>query len=279
MVSIDTMPVNDQITNIALSKEKFYTTLRHDRSGSAILDMLAAHAYAFAHGKIYGGACGPPNHSRRHIHQRLVKSLGLELVLPFACPSDSSEVTFQMNSTEYGHRLYLSPDWLNEIQSHVTYPSRSDHDVFHVALHVRRGDVTPCHETLGMLDRYTPNQSYLRFIQEYAPRDRQYQVTVFSETKSFEPWDDFLRRNFTLELDTDLASVWRSMIVADMLVMSVSTFSYVAALLNRHGLIVYTGCDWLPFPHWKQINQTLFAQRKHETLELRRTQCLQLTGM
>jgi hypothetical protein len=100
-----------------------YSTMRTDRSGAVIADMLKAHAYVFAlnhhdeHGKkhkyhgrqhihnetaqvryIYGGACPTRKMfaaQRRLLaaHRKLLKVCGLEELLPFACPFEASSAT------------------------------------------------------------------------------------------------------------------------------------------------------------------------------------------
>ena len=72
-------------------KHVFFSRARNDRSDAVILDMLFAHAYGYEHNMAYGGACfeGDPS-----IHQnttsRLIKSIGLQNVVLFACPKSSN---------------------------------------------------------------------------------------------------------------------------------------------------------------------------------------------
>jgi hypothetical protein len=65
-----------------------------DRPGSAIQDMLTAHAIAFAVGGVYAGACIHPvlkNISPKYqaMQFQLITDLGLQHVIPYACPDDN----------------------------------------------------------------------------------------------------------------------------------------------------------------------------------------------
>jgi hypothetical protein len=78
-----------------------YSNARHDRSGSAISNMLAAHAHAFHHNMTYGGAClrlpEDATHSTKHKfeknikqHQALIDAIGLNGIIGFLHCSTSS---------------------------------------------------------------------------------------------------------------------------------------------------------------------------------------------
>jgi hypothetical protein len=63
-------------------------------------------------------------------------------------------------------------------------------------------------------------------------------VTIFSEERHFEPFDEFIRRNYTLQINTDVGEAWKAMISSDLLVISRSTFSLVPALFT-HGKVLF----------------------------------------
>ena len=56
--------------------------------GSIILDMLLGHVYAYRQGGIYGGSCGDGNDVLRDPENSMIKAVGLENILQFACPRD-----------------------------------------------------------------------------------------------------------------------------------------------------------------------------------------------
>ena len=274
----------------------YYSAARGDRSGSAIEDMLLAHAYAYHHNATYGGACG----TTRTIpdHKKLIRALGLEKELPFRCPppvddkhhhhhnnnnnNNTSQheilrfATYSANNT----RIW-TPDWLHFIRSAAVPPAfphnnNNNHNMTQIVVHVRRGDVSPCNRKLK---RYLPNQYYLQVLNEYIPTDgRQYHVTVFGESFSFsnpvEPWTDFTQKrpHITVQLDTNVSTVWQSIMAADIFIMSKSAFSMVPALFNTNGVVVYTPYWNDPLPEW-----TVLPPRRREIRQeikrLQRTMC------
>ena len=62
-------------------------------------------------------------------------------------------------------------------------------------------------------------------------------VTIYSESETVEPFDDFNHRGYDVELDTDLAVVWKNIASADIFISSTSQFSIVPALFST-GLVV-----------------------------------------
>lgn len=148
-----------------------YSTLRGDRSGSAIQDMLYAHACAFANGMHYMGACPRRYGINQQNDQTLLNAIGLNSTLRIACPAgDTSNHVFLK---EYRKDSYLNNEqWLKYIRSAVrcTRPdSEGGDNVMQVAVHIRRGDVTPCQT--GNVTRYKPNSQYLDVLDQYLSHD------------------------------------------------------------------------------------------------------------
>ena len=182
-------------------------------------------------------------------------------------------------------------------------------ELFRIAVHMRRGDVDPCqHET-----RYLPNSYYLQMIQEYVDKYMaaaaaaaraansndsatatvaNVRVTIYSEQESFEPWDEFLRRNYSLVLGTndnksstvdkrqhhigsDIAVAWKDMMDADVLILSKSSFSMVPAILknNNDGSVVYFPFWHAPLEHWVTVNNTVVRETEAEVKKLKRNGC------
>jgi hypothetical protein len=74
-------------------------------------------------------------------------------------------------------------------------------------------------------------------------------VTIYSESKTVEPFDGFIHRGYNLELDNDLAVVWKQLASADLLISSISNFNIVPALFSEIYIIKrsntsMTGCYW-----------------------------------
>jgi hypothetical protein len=173
----------------------------------------------------------------------------------------------------------LTPDWRDYFWNETTSPFlaghptlRDDHDdnknnarttaIFRIAVHIRRGDVEPC----KYWRRYLPNSHYLRLIDEYmllAPNRTITQVTIYSQSHSFESFEVFRERNFTLALDSSLEDVWKGLLTADVVILSKSTFSLAPAYLNKN-TVVYTPFWFDGLSHWKTVNETLMKITESE---------------
>ena len=249
-----------------------YSEAQLDRSGASIEGMLHAHAYAFQHNLTYGGACLTALTGRQRaavykdiaerrrtgkpynpipgydaFDQRLdlIDALNLGDILKFACPSRNNSFAILPHETFWNNKPKETPAWRAYIQSFTSKAEivPVDDNVFRVAVHVRRGDVTPCH---GTTSRYFPNQHYLRMIEQIllersnTEHQPQVEVHIYSESKSFEPWDDFVAKNYTMHLDTSVVDVWKQLLSADVVISSRSSFSLVPASLTTRGTVLYT---------------------------------------
>ena len=230
---------------------KMYSICRGDRSGSVIADMIYAHAYAYAHNITYIGNCCVTRGLPKEDTKNLIHSLHWHTIIPFKCPKGVNNKIYNLskpNATSI-HRLLVNPDvyrlqgnrsaftpaWRRSIHKALyKYEDHHKDRPYHIAVHVRRGDVTPC----TYKRRYLPNSHYLALIDQYTPNattlnGRPLQVTIYSESNTFEPFDAFTERNYNLEIDTEhLAHVWSALSTADVAILSRSYFSIVPAAIN-----------------------------------------------
>jgi len=79
-----------------------------------------------------------------------------------------------------------------------------------------------------------------------------------------------------LQLDTDLGTVWREIQAADIVIMSRSSFSFVPALLNLDGQIIYTPFWHNPLPHWTVVDKAILNQSETQVEQLK-SKCEKLT--
>ncbi len=308
------------------SVQVFYSTTRKDRAGALILDMLMAHAFSWTLGRHYGGVCGPlyPN---ANDHRRMIQVLGLqdELVYPMnplPCERFNGTNTNHNNMVlprdvymKWKDTAIFTPEWINYIRQRQQLPTITTRSSYiksasrtrspsskspkriqkfpthkpqeaRMIVHVRRGDVTPC---MGEYFRYVPNSHYLHLIQQYitSHNDTQYNVTIYSESKSFESWQDFHKFSenvsgcCTLSLDGDMADVWRDMLGFDdrnarrVLILSMSSFSLIPAILADASTttVVYTPFWHHPLPHWQVVGLRETKEAERKTLWLRQTRC------
>lgn len=159
--------------------------------------------------------------------------------------------------TTYHDHPQLSHAWLDVLQQirngysrprddtpHFTQQCVKPPKCIHIAIHVRRGDST------NNTRRFV-NHSYfinvLDDITEYLKlHNRACSIQLYSEgvredLPEFEKYP-----NLTYRLNDDHFDTLHHMICADVLVMSKSTFSYLPALFNTNGVIIYKPFWLLP---------------------------------
>jgi len=288
---------DDNVMTPALKAGKMYSLGRLDRSGSVISDMLYAHAFAFFHNITYAGAChtvrGLPKKDTVH----LLEDLHWTHILPFACPpgvDQNHAKVWHPNATELSplilsddvyrqkiDRTYFTATWrehIHKLMSQHVDEETHDHSrdrPYEIAVHVRRGDVSPCKN----IRRYLTNTHYLQLIDQFTPpaveRDnRPVHVTVYSESDSFEPFDVFRERNYTVELDTnDLAVIWRSLLTADLAILSRSFFSFVPAALCRGTVVATQFSGFEPLEGWIEADEALVKATDREIRRLAKLKC------
>jgi hypothetical protein len=240
--------------------------------------MLLAHAYAYRNNLTYAGACdidlGRSHKQRIAAHQQLIRDIRLQDVLKFACPPNKKRSHF-LRTGQYRNLATVSDLWTAEwrdlIRSFMFVPQNhtaatGNDGVLTVAVHIRRGDITPCGKHSNW---YLPNSHYLSILDTHLPKDQPVQVTVYSETNSFEPWSDFEGRPYQLALDTNLADVWSAIMSADYVVTSKSSFSITPASLNRHGTVLYTQFFMRPLRNWTVVGDRIVSQTRRRIASLR----------
>jgi len=123
-----------------------------------------------------------------------------------------------------------------------------------IAIHIRRGDVNK-NTMFRKISRYTDNSEYIKIIQGLKRKYPGQTITVFSEGK----YDDFKELGLDegcFQLNTDIMETFHSLVSAKILVMSVSSFSYSAAILNKN-TIYYKDFWHKPLNNWISINSLI----------------------
>jgi hypothetical protein len=246
-----------------------YHEARGDRSGATIHHMLLAHAYAFQNKYIYGGACFTDPGSGFYVpdHETLIESLGLRSILKFACPTDKEKIVWVDEPTYYsiGSRLFTTEwlEYIRKVQSLVVYTANSTSPSrLQMVVYMRRGDIDLCSPFWSY--RYLPNSYYQQLIQEFVDDDME--VSVYSESQSTEAWkkdDEFGSLVDHWHLDAPLVDTWKAIMTADVMILSCSSFSFVPAMFNWNGRIIYTPFWEQPLPHWHVVdNDTMQRMEK-----------------
>jgi hypothetical protein len=285
---------------IIQSGRKMYILNRRDRSGRVVAEMLYAHAFAFANNLTYAGTCWAQKGQHDQEVFDLLHALNWTKVLPIACPDgiENKTKTFNFrngNVTELSPLILgadvfkihsnFNPAWRAKIRGELMEHNediaadRADGTLkpYEIAVQIRRGDISPCRV------RYLPNSHFLSLIDQYTPTEqelngRTVHVTIFSESDSFEPFDEFLERGYSVELDSpNLVDVWIPLATADVIILSRSFFPMIPAMLNPNIVVSTFLSSFRPLEGWNVVDDALTARSESEAGELR-NQCRNATA-
>ena len=143
------------------------------------------------------------------------------------------------------------PDLYNYIFEYSFFdnPFRSCIDEIIIGVHIRRGDVVKPENK----NRYLSDDYYLTIIDKIIERNLQnqkFKIYIYSEKGHNYNFDKFkYLSNVEIKLDYDDIETLKELSYSNILIMSKSSYSYVAGLLNKNGMIVYC-----PFWHNKKSN-------------------------
>jgi hypothetical protein len=270
------VPNNDKKASFASDNDDdgtvIYSQARSDRSGAAIQDMLMCHAYAYHHGKQYGGACTdwdlPQFQGKRHDRERLLHAIGLDEALPIECPKKNTIKLMNRQHYIQNDTMIFTRDYQSYLHGLVKYPETTN-SISEIAVHIRRGDIDPCRPRTRGYPRYLPNLHFLRLIHRYNPQNES-RVQIFSESTSFESFDVFRERGYHVALDGDIGDVWKGILTSDVVILSRSSFSLVPAVMSK-GTIVYTPFWHAPLPNWDIVDDALLNETHVEFRRLKET--------
>ena len=266
-----------------------YSWARSDRSGASLSHMQRAHALAFSQQWQYGGACFRPTQSTYHkaSNEALLTTLGLDHVWHYACPDDLEDASNFLTSSEIANGNHYSSAWKAYMKRAAPLfwnhpPNKdSDDDVYRIAVHIRRGDVTLC--TGNAWSRYAPNAHTQRMIDHAladAPANVTTHVTIYAppdepglRRKPYEDLAVFAARGYTLVVGGPEADAWRAFVTADALVMSKSTFSHVAAYMGDAAVYFTPFKHSVALPAWYMANETEMQQLEQDMDALQAARC------
>jgi hypothetical protein len=162
----------------------------------------------------------------------------------------NEKIVLRFQQCYWLHRHY--PDSLEAISESLRtkfgLPADQERDHIVVAVHVRRGDVGISKNAL----RFTPNDTIVRTIEYLRDILEDMGVKAIFQVHSQGPASDFAelsRIGCELYLDTDAIWTMEKLVASDILIMSKSSFSYVAALINR-GVKIYERTFNPPLSSW-----------------------------
>jgi len=222
--------------------------------GAVVLDMLQGHVHAFHRGFIYGGSCGEGNDVGRDPENSLIKAIGLQDFLQFACPRDieTKDRKKTIPGKSYineGTRVF-TPEYVDLLKSVIKYPTKrqSKEKTNMIVVHMSRGKkFTPCRKKLyKQYEPYLPNKHYQLLIDKYSKDGYENKVIIYSQSTSYEKFDEFKEKGYELHIDEDISDVWKAVMISDVFIMSRSSFSFVPAMVASNSTtVVYT-------PFWDQ---------------------------
>lgn len=249
-------------------KRVIWSRARGDRSGAFIQDMLMCHAYAFHNNFHYGGVCGrDTNLQWRSRHKELIEAVGLSKVLRFNCPSPVIDLQYRRDYIMNDTAIFTS-DYVEYLRGLIEYPPRRSARRM-IAVHIRRGDITPCRPRTRGYPRYLPNQHFLRLIDRYDPKNES-DVFIYSEAESFETFDEFHSRGYNVVLDGSIGEVWKGILISDVVILSRSSFSLVPAVMTK-GSVVFTPFWHEPLSHWDIVEEAFVNETLAEFRRLKAT--------
>jgi len=163
--------------------------------------------------------------------------------------SYNDELWKQINTYEY------AMDILKNCKKFIDLPEYNN-DKTNVAIHIRRGDVNFKQNS----DRFVPLEKYYAIIENLNNQHNNAVFYIFTEiTNDKQEFDLFIKTisekgiHIKIMADLDLLTTIEYMIKADVLVMSKSALSYLAALYNNNK-VLYINFWHNKLSHWETIS-------------------------
>lgn len=242
--------------------------------------MLQGHAYAYHQGGIYGGSCGEGNDVGRVPENSLIESIGLQDFLQFACPrdietKDRKKVVPQRSYTQDGTRVF-TPEYVDLLKGVISYPKRPENQkkTNTIVVHISRGrKFTPCRKKPHRnYEPYLPNKHYQLLINKYMKDGYDNKVIIYSQSKSYEKFDEFREKGYELHIDEKINDVWKAVLTSDVFIMSRSAFSFVPAMLaTADTKVIYTPFWHTGLKNWETVRKDILSQSDAELKRLKST--------
>ena len=125
-------------------------------------------------------------------------------------------------------------------------------NVTNIAIHIRRGDVNPNKYP----SRFISNEHYVQLLKKMNLDNSV--IHIFSEgsVKDFEDIiTNFPESKFVMHINENIQMSFHHMVMADVLIVAKSSFSYCAGLLNENTKIANLITNWWhkPLKSWKKV--------------------------
>lgn len=114
--------------------------------------------------------------------------------------------------------------------------------------------------------------SHQLLIDKYSKDGFENKVIIYSQSSSYEPFDEFKEKGYELHIDEELSDVWTAALKSDVFIMSRSSFSFVPAMLAKNTTeVVYTPYWDKPLRGWNIVRDDVQSQSDAEFSRLRST--------
>ena len=129
-----------------------------------------------------------------------------------------------------------------------------------------------CRATRLTLSNFILLLPWQLLINKYMKDGYENKVIIYSQSTSYEKFDEFREKGYELHIDEAITDVWKAVMNSDVFIMSRSAFSFVPALVANDGIkIVYT-----PFWHqglrgWESVRKDILSQSDAEFKRLKST--------
>ena len=168
------------------------------------------------------------------------------------CKHDNTDILFKIkfahcyidaNESIFDSHIFPKFSWIVD---------KSCPDIFKVAIHIRRGDVSQTQNSI----RFIPFGFYVTCLENICKllKDRNYEITIYSENSLL---GEIVRHKDSLEginglkfnIDGSVTDTFKEMVNSDILITSKSSFSYSASLLKlKHNGMVFYPSFWHTYP-------------------------------
>ena len=131
-------------------------------------------------------------------------------------------------------------------------PNHNSSQKKNINIHIRRGDVSATKNN----DRYIDINNYISLTNTLKNKYNDYNIIIFTQINknNKNEFDIFNNDKFiTIRANDDLLTTFKNLINADVLVMSTSSFSYLAGLYNPN-IIYYYNFWHKPLNNWINVN-------------------------
>ena len=145
--------------------------------------------------------------------------------------------------------IYYTDKVLEYIRNCYYTTKKPDIGLIDIAIHIRRGDVS----NKKNKERYIDNTYYKEIVKNLKIQYPTYTITIFSQG-TYEDFNDLCLEKSCFKLDTDIFETFHSLVSSKVLILSYSSFSYSAGLINQNTVYHYDSFWHKKLDHWLKIS-------------------------